>query len=132
MCKTIENKDESEKNTMNYIAVAKHEMKSEKEEHIPDGWIKMTRKKNGEINKKWGKEVFNHTVLRLEQSDKIQNYMQMQKRHLEYKAKDNENYYTDYKYSWESENESDLYESDCVEESDDNESEGDTESEADY
>lgn len=132
MCKTIENKDKSEKPIMNYIAVAKHEIKSVNEEYIPDGWVKMTREKNGEIRKKWGKEVINHTISRIEHTDKIQNYLKMQQRHLEYKVRDNENYYTDYKYSWESENDSEFHESDGEEESDDNESDCDLESDADY
>ena len=132
MCKTMENKDETEKKTMNYIAVAKHEMKCAQEENIPDGWVKMTREKNGNITKKWGKEVANQTMCELEKNDKIHHYLKMQQRHSEYKTQDSEIYYTDYKYSWESEHESDSNETEFSEDSDDDESDKGFDSDNDY
>tara|TARA_Y100000816_G_C26102666_1_gene584848 strand:- start:356 stop:880 length:525 start_codon:yes stop_codon:yes gene_type:complete len=86
---------------MNYIGVASKEVIIEREEPVKDGWIKLTRNKDGFVSKKYGKEVKNSTIEYLEENDNHNIINNMLIRHNNYRVMDNSIYFNDYKYSWE-------------------------------
>lgn len=88
---------------MNYLGVASHEITVEKEEPVKDGWLKIKQDKNGFVSKTYGK---NNNSLQIEQEMEHRNineiFRNIVARHNYYKRLDQENYFTNYKFSWES------------------------------
>ena len=88
---------------MNYVGVAKHFIAVEREEKVPDGWVKIKRGTNGFVSRQFGRNVPNTTLTILECKDKEREYKEMEARHASYREIDKESLYADYKYSWETE-----------------------------
>ena len=88
---------------MNYLGVVSHEIITNREEPVKDGWIKIKKDKNGFISKTYGK---GNNSLQVEQDIENRNineiFRDLVTRHNNYKIMDQETYFTDYKYSWES------------------------------
>jgi len=110
---------------MDYLGVAKCEIKVEHEEKVKDGWVKLTRDVCGNVIQKHGKEVENEYLKNAEKQDEINKANAILIRHEKYNEYDRELYYTDYINSWdkveesESENSSEEEEEEEEEEFDD-------------
>lgn len=93
---------------MNYLGIASHEITVEKGEPVKDGWLRIKQNKNGFISKTYGK---NNNSLMIEQEMENRNineiFRNMIIRHNNYKLLDQENYFTNYKFSWESDSDND-------------------------
>ena len=102
---------------MNYLGVAKQEIKQPCEDHVKDGWVRITRDSSGNIFQKFGKMEENQCLKYLEEMDDIRNAKTLLRRHEKYQEEDRILYYTDYKNSWDKEEVDDtLYSSDDEEE----------------
>lgn len=120
---------------MNYLGVAKQEIKQPCEDHVKDGWVRITRDSSGNIFQKFGKMEENQCLKYLEEMDDIRNAKTLLRRHEKYQEEDRILYYTDYKNSWDKEEVDDtLYSSDDEEEDDEEDimSENDNLFDADY
>ena len=122
--------EEEKESTMQYLRVAKEEIKLKKEEIIPDGWVKIVRDDNMMIVRKYGKEIQNAYINSLKIKDMQDLLKDIEQRHESYKKKDESVFYNEYKYSWESESDNTI-----ESESDDSDHEsdgGDEMDECDY
>ena len=92
---------------MNYLGVASHEITVEKEEPVKDGWLRIKQDKSGFVSKTYGK---NNNSFQIEQEMENRNineiFRNIVARHNNYKFLDQENYFTNYKFSWESDSDS--------------------------
>jgi hypothetical protein len=121
---------------MNYLGVASHEITVEKEEPVKDGWLKIKQDKNGFVSKTYGK---NNNSLQIEQEMENRNineiFRNIVARHNYYKFLDQENYFTNYKFSWESDSDNESISdgfSNHGDDGDDNFADDDEEFNADY
>ena len=120
---------------MNYLGVVSHEIITNREEPVKDGWIKIKKDKNGFISKTYGK---GNNSLQVERDNENRNideiFRNLVIRHNNYKILDQETYFTNYKYSWESDSDNESI-SDGYSEFDNNDEdyyEDDEEFNADY
>ena len=94
---------------MNYLGVASHEITLKKEEAVKDGWLRIKKDKSGFVSKTYGK---NNNSLQIQQQMENRNnneiFRNIIARHNNYKLSDQENYFTNYKFSWETYSESDT------------------------
>ena len=102
---------------------------------VKDGWIKIKKDKNGFISKTYGK---GNNSLQVERDNENRNideiFRNLVIRHNNYKILDQETYFTNYKYSWESDSDNESI-SDGYSEFDNNDEdyyEDDEEFNADY
>lgn len=121
---------EEKESTIQYLSVAKEEIKLEKQEIIPDGWVKIVRDDNGIVVRKYGKEIQNTYIDSLKIKDMQHLLKDMERRHEYYKTKDESVFYSNYKYSWESESD-DTIESES-DDSDQESEKGDEMDDCDY
>ena len=88
---------------MNYLGVASHQITVYKEEPVKDGWLRIKQDKNGFVSKTYGK---NNNSLQIEEEMENRNvneiFRNIVARHNYYKSLDQEKYFTNYKFSWES------------------------------
>ncbi len=118
MTSMFDNENNSVTTTMNYLGVAKREVKVEHEEQVRDGWVKLSRDGSGNLVQKFGKELVNEYLIKVEKQDEIDKANALLNRHEEYDVYDTELYHKDYINSWDS---TDMSESD--ESSDENDDE---------
>ena len=97
---------------MNFLGVAKQEILIEREEKVPDGWVKYVRYPGGFVSKRYGLQVNNDYLEYLDTLDVKMQANQFAQRHEYYKYLDNEVYQLNYKNSWESDSASSLGSSD--------------------
>ena len=89
----------------NYAAVAKQEMSTSQHIKIPDGWVRLTRNNEGKTSFQYGAPIHNSTLKFFEKRDIEIKLQEIEKRHAKYSKEDEETFYTQYKYSWESDEE---------------------------
>ena len=119
---TTFNKVNEEKNNipaMNYLGVAKCEVKVEHEEQVRDGWVKLSRDGSGNLVQKFGKEYENEYLINAEKQDEIDKANALLVRHEQYNKYDTELYHKDYINSWDNVDISDSNTSSNEEETDD-------------
>lgn len=121
---------------MNYLGVASHEITVEKEEPVKDGWLRIKQDKNGFVSKTYGK---NNNSLQIQQEIENRNineiFRNIVARHNYYKFLDQEIYFTNYKFSWESDSDNESMSdgfSDCYDDGDDNFPDDDDDFNPDY
>jgi len=121
---------------MNYLGVASHQITVEKEEPVKDGWLRIKQDKSGFVSKTYGK---NNNSFQIEQEMENRNINEIFRkiviRHNYYKFLDQENYFTNYKFSWESDSDSESMSdgfSDYGDDIDDNFPDDDDDFNADY
>lgn len=98
--------------SMNFISAVNQQEKTISNELIPDGWVKIKKDSHNNTTFKYGKSVDNPVIKYLEQKDIVNEVNKMIMRHSSYKQQDEENLYTNYKFSWESDSEDSLQLSD--------------------
>ena len=120
---------------MNYLGVVSHEIITNREEPVKDGWLRIKKDKNGFVSKTYGK---GNNSLQVERDIENRNineiFRNLLMRHNNYKIMDQETYFTNYKYSWESDSDNESI-SDGYSEFDNNDEdyyEDDEEFNADY
>ena len=86
---------------MNYLGVAKREVKVEHEEQVRDGWVKLSRDGSGNLVQKFGKEYENEYLVNAEKQDEINKANALLLRHETYEKYDTELYHKDYINSWD-------------------------------
>ena len=86
---------------MNYLGVAKREIKVEHEEQVRDGWVKLSRDGSGNLVQKFGKEYENEYLVNAEKQDEIDKANALLLRHEQYENYDTELYYKNYINSWD-------------------------------
>jgi hypothetical protein len=88
---------------MNYLGVVSHEVCTKKEDYVRDGWLRIKKHEDGFISKTYGK---NSNSLQIEQEMENRNINQIFRniviRHNNYKLLDQDTYFTNYHFSWES------------------------------
>ena len=88
---------------MNYVGVVAHEVITNKVDPVKDGWVKIKKDKSGFVSKTYGK---GNNSLQVQQDTENRNineiFRNIVKRYNNYKIMDQETYFTNYKYSWES------------------------------
>ena len=121
---------------MNYLGVASHQITVEKEEPVKDGWLRIKQDKSGFVSKTYGK---NNNSLQIEQEMENRNINEIFRnivvRHNYYKFLDQENYFTNYKFSWESDSDNESMSdgfSEYGDDGDDNFPDDDDDFNADY
>jgi hypothetical protein len=106
--------------TIDFINAVNKQEKTISTEHVPDGWVKIKKDSQNNTTYKYGKSVDNTAIKYLEQTDLVNEVNKMIIRHASYKQQDEENLYTNYKYSWESDSEQSLQLSDSEDNMSDN------------
>lgn len=86
---------------MNYLGVAKREVKVDHEEKVRDGWVKLYRDGSGNIVQKFGNEYPNEYLINAEKQDEIDKANALLLRHEKYEEHDTELYHKDYINSWD-------------------------------
>tara|TARA_Y100000389_G_C17465296_1_gene524937 strand:- start:472 stop:858 length:387 start_codon:yes stop_codon:yes gene_type:complete len=123
----FENDNNSVTAAMNYLGVAKREVKVEHEEQVRDGWVKLSRDGSGNLVQKFGKELVNEYLIKVEQQDEIDKANELLNRHEQYDIYDTELYHKDYINSWDTEDMSESDESSDENNDEDNDDEVDDE-----
>lgn len=121
---------------MNYLGIASHEITVDKEEPVKDGWLRIKKDKSGFVSKTYGK---NNNSQHIEQEMENRNINEIFRniiaRHNNYKLLDQENYFTNYKFSWESDSDNESISdgfSNHGDDGDDNFADDDDDFNADY
>ena len=98
---TTFNEETNQSPAMNYLGVAKCEVKVEHEEQVRDGWVKLSRDGSGNLVQKFGKECENEYLINAEKQDEIDKANALLLRHEKYEEHDTELYHKDYINSWD-------------------------------
>ena len=98
---TTFNEENKHQPAMNYLGVAKCEVKVEHEEQVQDGWVKLSRDESGNLVQKFGKDYENEYLINAEKQDEINKAKALLIRHEQYNVHDTELYHKDYINSWD-------------------------------
>lgn len=93
---------------MDYMGVAKCEVKVEHEEKVRDGWVKLSRDGSGNLVQKFGKDEQNSYLANAELKDEMDKAKALILRHAKYDEYDTELYYKNYINSWDIVEESEI------------------------